>query len=109
MTWNFKGYPVDDDLRPLPRPATWWRRARPRLGLPGAHQRHPSRASESEDPDYRASEPWRREPEEVYADLRHRFVWTNVMLPHVLAVVLGLLFFIIAAALNAAGVDHVRL
>jgi hypothetical protein len=41
--------------------------------------------------------------------MRHRFWWGNVMLPHVLAVVLGLLFFIVAAALNAAGVDHLRL
>jgi len=31
------------------------------------------------------------------------------MLPHVLAVVLGLLFFIVAAALNIAGFDHLRL
>jgi hypothetical protein len=64
---------------------------------------------ESEDPDYRASEPWRREPEEIDWDLRHRFGWSNVMLPHVLAVVLGLLLFIVAAALNAADVDHLRL
>jgi hypothetical protein len=31
------------------------------------------------------------------------------MVPHVLAVVLGLLFFVLAAALNIAGVDHLRL
>jgi hypothetical protein len=110
MTWNFSGYPVDDELKPqLSRSPTWWRRVRSKLGLPAANPRHPRRASESEDPDYRASEPWRRDPEEVHWDLRHRFGWANVMLPHVLAVVLGLLFFIVAAALNAAGVDHLRL
>jgi hypothetical protein len=109
MTWNFKGYPVDDELRPLPPPATWRRRVRRKLGLPGAIPRHPRRAKEADDPDYRASEPWRREPEEVYWSLRHRFAWANVMLPHALAVALGLLFFVIAAALNVAGVDHLRL
>ena len=41
--------------------------------------------------------------------MRHRFGWGNVMLPHVLAVVLGLLFFIVAAALNIAGFDNLRL
>jgi hypothetical protein len=109
MTWNFKGYPVDDELRPLSRPAPWRRRVRRKLGLAGATPRHPRRAKEADDPDYRASEPWRREPEEVYWSLRHRFAWANVMVPHVLAVVLGLLFFVLAAALNIAGVDHLRL
>ena len=141
MTWDFKGFPVDDELKKLQRSSpppprlrrmllwlskrlqfirSWlsssWRRM---LGLPERlerQRRHPQRdiqrAKESkgpEDPDYRASEPWRREPEEIDWDLRHRFRWANVMLPHVLAVVLGLLFFIVAAALNAANVDHLRL
>jgi hypothetical protein len=101
MTWDFKGYPVDEKGNPqqLP-PRTWWRRM---LGLPQGSKRseYPS--------DYRADEPWRRKPQEIYWAMRHRFWWGNVMLPHVLAVVLGLLFFIVAAALNAAGVDHLRL
>lgn len=109
MTWGFQGFPVDDELKPLSPTPTWRRRVRRKLGPPPPEPRHPRRPQESEDPDYRASEPWRREPEEVYWDLRHRFEWANVVLPHGLAVVLGLLFFIIAAALNAAGVDHLRL
>jgi hypothetical protein len=109
MTWNFIGYPVDGELRPLTRSVPWWRRVRRKAGLAAANPRHPSRVAESEDPDYRASEPWRREPEEIYQGLRHRFGWANVMIPHVLAVVLGLLLFIIAAALDAAGVGHLRL
>jgi len=108
MMWHFKGYPVDDKGNPkeLAR-SRWWRRM---LGFP---QR--SRASDGpsaevpENPDYRASEPWRRKPQEIYWAMRHRFGWGNVMLPHVLAVVLGLLLFIIAAALNVAGFDHLRL
>jgi hypothetical protein len=110
MTWNFQGFPVDEELKPLPRRPTWGRRVRRKLKIKeGPGPRSPQRAKESEDPDYRASEPWRREPEEIDWALRHRFEWANVMLPHVLAVVLGLLLFIVAAALNAAGVDHLRL
>jgi hypothetical protein len=106
MTWGFKGYPVDKKGNPLPLPpSTWWGRL---LGFP-------QRPRTSDDPgaetleDYRANEPWRRKPQEIYWAMRHRYGWGNVMLPHVLAVVLGLLFFIIAAALNVADFGHLRL
>ena len=107
MTWDFKGYPVDKDGNPLQLPpSTWWGRM---LGLPQRSRASDDPGAEaSEDPDYRASEPWRRKPQEIYWAMRHRFGWGNVMLPHVLAVVLGLLGFLIAAALNVAGVDHMR-
>jgi hypothetical protein len=108
MTWAFKGYPVDQKGNPeeLP-PSTWWGRM---LGFPQRSTASEDPGAEtSEDPDYRASEPWRRKPQEIYWAMRHRFGWGNVMLPHVLAVVLGLLFFIVAAALNIAGFDHLRL
>ena len=61
MMWHFKGYPVDDKGNPkeLPR-SKWWRRM---LGFP---QKSRARANPSaevpENPDYRASEPWRRKP-----------------------------------------------
>jgi len=42
-------------------------------------------------------------------NLRHRWRWPNVMLPHVVAVVIGLLLLIIFTSLNVAGVDHLRL
>jgi hypothetical protein len=115
MTWGFTGYLVGKDRKPLKQNGPgedkskdarpWWRRML-RLGPDPCHDQ-PHR--EPEDPDYRASEPWRREPWEIYCALRHRFWWANVMLSHVVAVVLGLLLFIISVALNAAGVDHLRL
>jgi hypothetical protein len=110
MTWSFKGFPVDEEFKKRQRLPAWRQRMWRKLGLPERPKPRPAeQAIESEDPDYRASEPWRREPEEIDWDLRHRFGWSNVMLPHVLAVVLGLLLFIVAAALNAAGVNHLRL
>ena len=121
MTWDFKGFPVNDKLEPQPRRRPWRRSVRSWLskqwrhmfGLtekPKRRRRNPQRDKESKDPDdYRASPPWRREPEEIDWDLQHRFRWSHVMLPHILAVVLGLLFFIVAAGLNIAGVDHLRL
>ena len=108
MTWSFKGYLVNEKGNPLPLPpSTWWGRM---LGFPQrSRESEDSGAETSKDPDWRASEPWRRKPQEIYWAMRHRFGWGNVMLPHVLAVVLGLLFFIVAAALNIAGFDHLRL
>jgi hypothetical protein len=126
VTWGFKGFPVhvvNDELEKLERSSRLSRLSkwlsdhlRKMLGLEKRQRRHPERdikpdqqATDPKYPDYRADEPWRREPEEIYWDLRHRFWWRNVMFPHVVAVVLGLLFFIVAAALNAAGVDHLHL
>jgi hypothetical protein len=110
MTWNFQGFPVDGNFKKRDLPPTWHQKLWRKLGPAEGPKPRPTQQTElSEDPDYRASEPWRREPEEIDWDLRHRFGWSNVMLPHVLAVVLGLLFFIAAVALNAAGVDHLRL
>jgi hypothetical protein len=97
MTWGFTGYLADKDGNPLAPRRPLWRRV---LGLPGKRK---------SDPDWRADVPWRRTPQEIYGALQRRFWWPNVMLPHVLAVVLGLLLFTVAAALNASGVDHLRL
>jgi len=41
--------------------------------------------------------------------LRRCWWFWNVMLPHILAVVLGTVLFIIFAALNSSGVGHLRL
>jgi hypothetical protein len=97
MTWDFTGYPVDKTTgKPQPPPRPRWRRRRKRdkgAAMPE---------------DWRADEPWRREPQEIYNWLRHRWWRPNVMLPHVLAVGLGGLLFIIFAALNASGFDHLH-
>ena len=58
--------------------------------------------------DWRGDEPWRRTPEEIYFDLRTRFWWPNVALPHAVAVVLGSALFI-AAALDVPGLDMLAL
>ena len=39
--------------------------------------------------DWRADEPERRKPQDIYKRLRHRFLWPNVALPHLVAVGLG--------------------
>jgi hypothetical protein len=103
MTWDFKGFPVNEKLeRESPAPP-WWRK----FGVPERRSsRHPNRP-QAPYPDYRASKPWRREPEEIYWDLRRRFSLGNVMLPHVVAVVVGSLLFFTFLALNIAGVDYV--
>jgi hypothetical protein len=96
MTWPFKGYPVDEKGMPRPQRGPWWQRV---LG----------QGKEPEKPnDWRADEPWRRAPQEIYSDLRGRFWWSNVALPHAVAVVLGLALFI-AAALNAPGLERLPL
>ena len=119
MTWGFTGYLVGKDRKPKQNPPgegksekdkakkakPWWRRML-RLGPDPCHDQ-PHR--EPEDPDYRASEPWRREPWEIYRALHHRFRLANVMLPHVLAVVIGSLLLIIFIFLNVFGVDHLHL
>lgn len=97
MTWPFKGYPVDKATgRPLPLPPPWWLRVL-------------RRGEDRESGDWRADEPWRREPQEIYEHLQTRWHWANVMLPHVLAVALGGLLFIIFAALDASSVGHLHL
>jgi 3-oxosteroid 1-dehydrogenase len=64
---------------------------------------------ERDHPDWRADVPWRWTPQEINTFLRRRFFRPNVCLPHVLAVALGVLLFIAAAALNASGVEHLHL
>jgi hypothetical protein len=125
MTWSFTGYPVDKDTgKPLPVPQPWWRRWWRRMfgsdeeRKPGGgehtekpekdHNEH-AEEPEKDHPDWRADKPWRRKPQDIYSKLRSRWHWANVMLPHVLAVGLGGLLFIIFAALNASGVGHLHL
>jgi hypothetical protein len=96
MTWPFKGYPVDKRTRePLAIPPPWRSRV-----LRRAKVRKPE--------DWRADEPERRSPQHIYAQLRRRFWWPNVALPHLVAVGLGTGLFI-AAALRAPGLDHLHL
>jgi len=104
MTWGFKGYPVDEEGNPLRPPAPLWQRVLRRTG-----KKPEDGEKKDENPDWRADEPERREPEKIYKDLGRCYWWPNVLLPHALAVALGLLLFIIFAALNASGVDHLRL
>jgi hypothetical protein len=95
MTWPFKGYPVDEQSGPQPPRTSWWVRV-----VLGKKAKAPN--------DWRADEPWRRAPQEIDSDLRGRFWWSNVALPHAVAVVLGLALFI-AAALNAPGLERLPL
>jgi hypothetical protein len=96
MTWPFKGYPVDRYTHvPLPIPPPWLARV-----FRHAKARKPE--------DWRADEPERRSPEHIYSQLRHRFWWPNVALPHLVAVGLGTGLFI-AAALRAPGFEHLHL
>ena len=83
MTWGFKGYSTE------PRP-------------------DPDSRAEDRNPDWRADEPLRRSPQQIHEDLRRRFWLLNVMLPHILAVVLGVGLFI-AAALRAPGLEQLHL
>jgi hypothetical protein len=95
MTWGFKGYRVAKDKPP---PDHDVRAEEPERG----HYGH------ADDPDWRADEPWRRSPQDIYSALRARFWWANVALPHAVAVGLGAVLFI-AAALNAPGLEQLRL
>jgi hypothetical protein len=58
--------------------------------------------------DWRADEPERLSPQYIYSQLRRRFWWKNVALPHAFAVVLGSALFIVAA-LNAPGLRQLDL
>lgn len=52
--------------------------------------------------DWRADPPERRSPAKISRDLRTRFLWANVALPHVVAVVVGGALFL-AALLDSPG------
>jgi hypothetical protein len=117
MTWTFTGFPQRGDGDKLD-----WKSRRQRI-LEKAREwrrerlKHAGKPDPFSDPlpkrpgpdDYRDSEPWRREPWEIYRALHHRFRLANVMLPHVLAVVIGSLLLIIFIFLNVFGVDHLHL
>jgi hypothetical protein len=116
MTWTFTGFPQ----RESGAKRHWQSRRQRILEEARKRRKHMLRRTGKlgpfDDPlkkkgpdDYRASEPWRREPWEIYRDLYRRFRLPNVMLPHVVAVVIGSLLLIIFAWLNIAGVDHLRL
>jgi len=119
MTWDFTGYPVDEDGKPLPVPPLlmplWlWRRMlkrgkRPPLMPPWLWRILKLDKKPEPGYDWRADEPQRREPQEIYKTLRRCWWFWNVMLPHVLAVGLGTVLFIIFAALNASGAGNLRL
>ena len=96
MTWGFRGYPVNDNNEALPLPRPWWRRL-PRGGEEAKLGN-----------DWRADEPERRSAQHIYSQLRVRFWWPNVALPHAIAVILGAALFI-AAALKAPGLQQLRL
>lgn len=87
MTWPFTGYPEK----------------------PEAANHGPAEQSKHDNHDWRADEPWRREPGEIHAALRGRFWLPNVAFPHALAVALGTALFVTALALNAFGAEHLRL
>jgi hypothetical protein len=124
MMWGFRGYlfAKDDkgkDIKdkPLvdkygaPWPHPLWRRAPrpPKKSESDARESEPGTEETEPNADWRPDVPWRRSPDKIYNDLRRRWRWPNVMLPHVVAVVLGLLLLIIFASLNAAGVGHLGL
>jgi hypothetical protein len=96
MTWAFRGYPVDTNNNPLPLPPAWWRR----FAKGG-------KAPEPAD-DWRADEPERRSAQHIYSQLRVRFWWANVALPHAIAVILGVALFI-AAVSKAPGLQQLHL
>jgi hypothetical protein len=55
--------------------------------------------------DWRASVPWRRTPEDLRKML-HRAAWrVHIMMPHVIAVVVGVAFYLLAVG-NTPGFDH---
>jgi hypothetical protein len=84
MTWPFKGYPGKPDS-----------------------SRDSGAVEPTDDPDWRADIPWRRSPQEIHSDLRRRFVWAQVMIPHALAVLLGAVLFFLAV-LNTPGFEQLH-
>jgi hypothetical protein len=57
--------------------------------------------------DWRTDTPWRRTPEEIRKMLRRPYWLPHVLLPHVVAVVLGLLLFAGAVA-EVPGLDRLQ-
>jgi hypothetical protein len=55
--------------------------------------------------DWRTDVPWRRTPEEIKRMLRRAYWMPHVLLPHAVAVVLGLLLFV-GALVGVHGLDH---
>ena len=88
MTWPFRGYLRGKDGKPLvdehgtPWPHPAWRRTPrpPKEPEPDGKELQPDAEELERIADWRANEPWRRNPEEIYSDLRNRFWLTNVML-----------------------------
>ncbi len=58
--------------------------------------------------DWRAADPRRRTPDEIYRMLRRAPWMPHVLLPHAVAVLIGLLLFVGAAA-NVPGLDQIEL
>jgi hypothetical protein len=115
MMWGFRGYLledgkplVDEHGKPLPHPP--WRRVprSPEKPKPNDGESKPEAERAESNADWRADEPWRRNAQEIYSDLRGRFWWPNVALPHAVAVLLGTALFI-AAALHAPGFEQLHL
>ena len=95
MTWGFKGFREDDDGLPVA----------PELGAASRLRwRYVWRKTPRAPYDWRAEVPHRRKPSEIHRDLQGRFLWLNVALPHVVAVVLGSTLFVLAA-LNSPGLE----
>jgi type IV secretory pathway TrbD component len=63
---------------------------------------------EGDTPDWRTDIPWRRTPEEIHNMMRRPFWMPHTMLPHLVAVVLGLLLFT-GALLDVPGLGHLSL
>lgn len=57
--------------------------------------------------DWRTDPPWRRTPEEIRNMLRRPYWMPHVLLPHAVAVVLGILLFVAGAA-GIAGLDSLQ-
>ena len=106
MTWGFKGY------RGQPEPGGDEDSDEPEPGHDeDAEQTKPGYEDDVEDSapghDWRADTPWRRSPQKIYRSLRWRFWFSNVALPHAVAVLLGSALFI-AAVLHAPGFEQLH-
>lgn len=84
MSWSFDGFAVDASGTPTP--------AQDRKGRPVT--------------DWRTDPPWRRKPEEVRWLLVRPWLMPHVLLPHVLAVVVGLLLCL-GTALGVPGLRDI--